>query len=169
MAPSGVPILRPPANALPPGIEWQATQSAARARYSPSPSGGLTRSAARDVPLAQSKISAQETTLETIVTSLNRGVSPRSTLLSAGGLCRSTEIGIHNRQRANALAGCGEDRVCHRGGDGRNGRLARPAPDISTARHQMDVDPRRICKAHHAISVEIALHRGAILDGDLSV
>src|SRR4029077_1155183 len=162
------PILRPPANALPPGIEWQATQSAARARYSPSLSGGLTGSAARDVPPAHSKISAQKTTLETIVTSLNPSKC-RSMLLSAGGLCRCIEIGIHNRQRANALAGCGEDRICHRGGDWRNGRLARPAPDISTARHQMDVDPRRICKAHHAISVEIALHRGAILDGDLSV
>src|SRR5882757_602529 len=31
----GVPMRRPPANALPPFAEWQATQSPARARYSP--------------------------------------------------------------------------------------------------------------------------------------
>src|SRR5258705_11101680 len=121
MAPSGVPILRPPANALPLGIEWQATQSAARAKYSPSPSGGLTGSAARDVPPAQSKTSAQKPTLETIVTSLK--------------LSRSAEIGIHDRQRANALAGCGEDRIRHGRGDGRDTRLASAAPDISTARY----------------------------------
>src|SRR6266403_709892 len=169
MAPSSVPILRPPANALPPGIEWQATQSAARARYSPSLSGGLTGPAARDIPPVQSKISAQKTPLNRMSASLKRRVSVRSTLLSAGRLRRSTEIGIRNRQRANALAGCGEDRICHRGGDWRDGRLARTAPDVSTARHQMDVDPRRIRKAHHAISVEIALHSGAILDRDLSV
>src|SRR5882724_2421961 len=169
MAPSGVPILRPPANALPPGIEWQAMQSAARARYSPSLSKGLTGPAARDVPPAHGKISAQKTTLERIVTSLNSRASAAPRFLSAGGLCRSTEIGIHNRQRANALASCGEDCICHRGGDWRDGRLARAAPDVSTARHQMDLDPRSIRKTHHAISVEIALHRGAILDRDLSV
>src|SRR5258706_16108112 len=81
MAPSGVPILRPPANALPPGIEWQATQSAARAKYSPPPSGGLTLSAARDVPPAQSKISPQKIALETIFTSQPLSKC-RSTLLS---------------------------------------------------------------------------------------
>jgi len=71
MAPSGVPILRPPANALPPGIEWHATQSAARAKYSGSLSGGLALSAARDISPAHSKISPQTTALETIVTPLN--------------------------------------------------------------------------------------------------
>src|SRR5271163_1928671 len=35
MAPSGVPIFSPPAKALPSGAEWQATQSPARAKYSP--------------------------------------------------------------------------------------------------------------------------------------
>src|SRR5580700_9738101 len=100
MAPSGVPILRPPANALPPGIEWQATQSAARAKYSPSLIGGLKGSAARDVPPTQSEISAQKTTLETIVTSLDPrvGAAPRFGPLAV--LCRRAEIGIHNRQHA---------------------------------------------------------------------
>jgi hypothetical protein len=32
----GDPMRKPPANALPPRTEWQATQSPARARYSPS-------------------------------------------------------------------------------------------------------------------------------------
>src|ERR1700722_16316107 len=35
MLPPGLPIWSPPANALPPGTEWQATQSPARATYSP--------------------------------------------------------------------------------------------------------------------------------------
>src|SRR5580698_9713522 len=51
MAPSGVPILRPPANALSPGIEWQATQSAARATYSSPLCEGPTLPAARKVLL----------------------------------------------------------------------------------------------------------------------
>jgi alkanesulfonate monooxygenase SsuD/methylene tetrahydromethanopterin reductase-like flavin-dependent oxidoreductase (luciferase family) len=33
--PNGVGIARPPANSWPPGVVWQATQSPARARYSP--------------------------------------------------------------------------------------------------------------------------------------
>src|ERR1700690_608495 len=167
MGPSGVPILRPPANALSPGIEWQATQSPARARYSESMSAGLALSPARDVPPVHSRISPQITALETIVRCLNPRAIPaprfcppaHSVHRAAPGtdcerfaLCRYTEISIHNWQRANALAGCGEDCIGHRSGDWRDGRLARAAPDLSTARHQMDVDPRRICKQHHAIS-----------------
>src|ERR1700728_861511 len=68
MAPSGEPILRPPANALPPGTEWQATQSPARAKYSPGLLGGLTFSSARDVPTENSKSSPQKTILEIVVT-----------------------------------------------------------------------------------------------------
>src|SRR6516162_3601911 len=35
IVPKGVAIARPPANRAPPGFVWQATQSPARARYSP--------------------------------------------------------------------------------------------------------------------------------------
>src|SRR5678815_1145421 len=35
MRPNGIVMTRPPANCLPPGSVWQATQSPARARYSP--------------------------------------------------------------------------------------------------------------------------------------
>src|SRR5579862_8868171 len=79
------------------------------------------------------------------------------------------QIGIRNRQRANALAGGGKDRIGDRRGDGRDGGLARATPYRSTARHQMHVDLGRIRQAHHPISIEIALHGRAILDGDLSV
>src|ERR1700735_1834327 len=68
MAPSGEPILRPPANALPPGTEWQGTQSPAPAQHSPGVLGGLTFSSARDVPTENSKSSPQKTILEIVVT-----------------------------------------------------------------------------------------------------
>src|SRR5215472_10423879 len=89
MAPSGVPILRPPANALPPGTEWQATQSPARATYSP--------------------------------------------LLSAAA-------SAHSASASGAAAW-----------------------------HDVDVDLRRLGEAHHAVGVEIALLRHAVLDGDFSI
>src|SRR6202011_1952471 len=47
--------------------------------------------------------------------------------------------------------------------------LARAAPDLAAARHQMHVDLRRLRQPHHAVGVEVALHRDAVLDGDLAV
>ena len=78
MAPIGVPILRPPAKALPPGTEWQATQSPARARYSPRLTGGLTLVGARDAQPANSTSSPQKIVLETIVRSslVERALAP---------------------------------------------------------------------------------------------
>src|ERR1700722_1309094 len=165
MAPRGVPILRPPANPLPPGIEWQATQSAARAKYSSPLLGELTLPRSRRVDLCPDARTRQAT----IPPAHSNVTPPKRTALERIALCRSAEIGIHNRQHTNALARCGEDRIRHGGGDGRDARLARAAPDFSAARYQMHIDPRRFCKTHHAIRVEIALHRGAILDRDLAV
>src|ERR1700722_13825567 len=197
MAPRGVPILRPPANPLPPGTEWQATQSAVRAKYSSPSSGRLALPGSRrldlgpdartrqaNTPPAHSTITPLRTTArETTFTSQLPGrcrsmflferpapLGPRRDANCGRiSLCRSTEICIHNWQRSNALARRGEDRIGHCRGEGRNGRLARAAPDISAAGHQMHVDPRRLRKAHHTKSIEIALQRRTILDRDLAV
>src|SRR5579863_771063 len=83
MLPSGEPIFRPPANALPPGAEWQETQSAARARYSPGLAGGLVFSSARAAALpANSNSSPQRTVFEIVVTSRasSAGVTPVTSL-----------------------------------------------------------------------------------------
>src|SRR5215467_480269 len=68
MAPSGEPIFSPPAKALPPGTEWQDTQSPARARYSPGLAERPALSSARDVEAAKSKSRPQKTPLEIVVT-----------------------------------------------------------------------------------------------------
>src|ERR1700733_8654216 len=168
MAPTGVPILRPPANPLPPGIEWQATQSATRAEYSSPLRGELRFPGSRRLDLCPDARTRQAN----IPPAHSKVTPPKRTPLEAAeriALCRSAKVGIHNRQCTNALARCGEDGIRHRGGDGRDGRLSGAAPDISAARYQMHVDPRRLRKTHHAISVEIALYRGAVLDRDLAV
>src|ERR1700733_12180635 len=121
MAPSGVPILRPPAHGLPPGIEWQATQSAARATYSSLPREGPAFPTPRkalscvadstkvaNIPPAHSRISPNIRTALGTLTSLSH--------CARIGLHQSTEIGVHDRQRTDALARSGEDRIRHRGG-----------------------------------------------------
>src|SRR6185437_7118748 len=172
MAPSGVPILRPPAKALPPGTEWQATQSPARARYSPWLLGAETLSSARAAAPAISNANAPKSAFETMVTALvspagvvrffksgNRvagspescgcrsgracfnlsgrlvdgragGLAPLRAqgLLGQPGLDRAAQVDIADRQRPDALARGGEDGVCHRRGDRRDGRLAGAAP-----------------------------------------
>src|SRR5579863_1142630 len=168
MAPTGVPILRPPANPLPPGIEWQATQSATRAKYSSRLPGEPALPGSRRVDLCPDTRTRQAN----IPPAHSKVTPPKRTALEATeriALCRSAKIGIHNRQRTNALARCGEDGIRHCGGDGRDGGLSGAAPDISPARYQVHIDPRRLRKTHHAISVEIALYRGAVLDRDLAV
>jgi hypothetical protein len=57
------------------------------------------------------------------------------------------------------LACRGEDCVCHRGGDRRGGRLARATPDLAAAWDEMDIDLRRLGQTHHAVGIEISLHR----------
>src|SRR5208282_4054982 len=151
MAPSGVPILRPPANALPPGTEWQATQSPARATYSPLLS-------AVAAPCACASGAAPST---------NRATARRFTRRKSGRARR--QVVIHDRQAADALAGDGEDRVRHRGHDWRRRGFADAAPGGAAARHDVDVDLRRLGEAHHAVGVEIALLRHAVLHGDLSI
>src|SRR6185437_1710479 len=98
MLPSGEPILRPPANALPPGAEWQDTQSAARARYSPGLLGGLVFSSARAVaaPAANSASSPQSIVLEIVVTSRASpaGITP---VTSANGRRRSRRPELRTR------------------------------------------------------------------------
>src|SRR5271169_5447940 len=96
MAPSGLPIFRPPAKALPPGAEWQATQSPARARYSPEFFAGAA-SSARAVTAPSERNSAQRIVLETVVTSsrLPEQALPRRSLIdrmriwSAAGMGRT--------------------------------------------------------------------------------
>src|SRR5208282_1203891 len=85
-------------------------------------------------------------------------------------LCgRSSQIVIADWQRTKALASGGKDRVRHRSGNRRHSRLAGAAPDLTAARHQMNVDLWRLRKTYHAIGVEIALHRSAVFDRDLTV
>src|SRR5579863_2462296 len=110
MAPSGVPILRPPANALPPGGEWQETQSPARARYSPRLAGGLTFSSARDVAPAKSKISPQKTILETVVTSLRLLSSSRRPRFLSVGARRPSRPFLARLSNASAMPPIHSDR-----------------------------------------------------------
>src|SRR5271168_146516 len=151
MAPSGVPILRPPANALPPGTEWQATQSPARATYSPLLSAAVS-------PRACASGAAPSTNRATA----RRLIRPKS------GRARR-QVVIHDRQAADALAGDCEDRVRHRGHDRRRRGFADAPPGGAAARHDVDVDLWRLGEAHHAVGVEITLLRHAVLHGDLSI
>src|ERR1700722_15129727 len=105
MAPRGVPILRPPANPLPPGIEWQATQSAALAKYSSPIPEELSLPGSRRVDLCPDI----RTTHISIPPAHSKVAPHKRTALET--LCCATEIGIHNRQRTNAFARCGEDRI----------------------------------------------------------
>src|SRR6516165_9037493 len=152
MAPSGVPILRPPANALPPGTEWQATQSPARATYS---------------PLLSAAAAAHCACASGAAPSTNR-VTARCFTRRKSGRARR-QVVIHDRQATDALAGDGEDRVRHGGHDRRRRGFADAAPGGAAAWHDVDVDLRRLGEAHHAVGVEIALLRQAVLHGDLSI
>src|ERR1700745_3879400 len=93
--------------------------------------------------------------------------------LARRGARRSSRLGgqivVDARERANALAGRGEDRVRHRTCDRWRSGLARAAPELAAARNEMDIDLRRLGQAHHPIGVEVALHRSAVLKRDLAV
>src|SRR3546814_617237 len=75
-----------------------------------------------------------------------------------------------DRQIAHALAGCREDGVAQRGGDGRHWWLAHAAWGHSmVVVHQMRADrARRGCMAHHFIVMEIALLDSAFFEADFS-
>src|SRR5271155_475352 len=182
MAPNGVPILRPPANALPPGTEWQATQSPARAKYSPLLSGAaapcacanaaapstnramarrfMPRKAGGDAltwnpPPSSSgaKSGSQARRRDGSGLPLARGdagISPSSD--AASGRARR-QVVIHDRQAADAFAGDGEDRVRDRRHDRRRRGFADAAPGRTAARHDVDIDLRRLGEAHHAVAV----------------
>src|SRR5271167_2955454 len=81
---------------------------------------------------------------------------------------RVRQIVVDDRQRTNPFAGGGKYRVRHRGSDWRSCRLARAAPDLAAARHQVHVDLWRLRQPYHPIGIKISLHRNAVLDRDLS-
>ena len=128
----GVPMGRPPANALPPRTEWQEMQSPARARYSPRslPAvGGLLRAFACRACAENEKRSRQEHFIRFMKFALvdvcyaaasdtacrRQPAGPRrpaATAVDAPCSDRSVgQISVHDRQRANALACRGEDRI----------------------------------------------------------
>ena len=81
---------------------------------------------------------------------------------------RVSQIMVLQRQRADALAGCREDRITQRRRDDRNRGLADPAPGRrrwarSRSRSSASGQPQ------HRIVVEIRLLDAAVLDGDLAV
>src|SRR4051794_32449667 len=72
----------------------------------------------------------------------------RSSLDLSGPL----QIVVHQRHRADALAGGGEDRVEHGGGRNRNRRLADAAPEIA-GRHDDGLYPGHLVDAHDVVGV----------------
>src|SRR5579871_2421387 len=78
------------------------------------------------------------------------------------------QIMIHDRQRADALAGRGEDRIRYGSADRWRRRFACAAPNLATARYQMDVDLRCLRQTHHAVGIEVAFHRRTVADRDFA-
>src|SRR6266568_8134488 len=75
---------------------------------------------------------------------------------------------ILQRERADALAGRGEDRV-ENGGRGHEDRwLAHTAPE-SAGRHDNRLDLRHLADAHRVVAVEVCLLYAAIFDRALLV
>src|SRR6266511_2329094 len=69
---------------------------------------------------------------------------------------------VRERQRADALAGRGEDRVAQRRGERRERRLAQPAPEPA-ARNEDRLDVlRHLGEAHDAVVVEVGLLDAAL-------
>src|ERR1700691_2399000 len=84
------------------------------------------------------------------------------------GLCLQL---LPDRQRTDALAGSGEDRVYQRWSKGRQTGLADTTGRlVSLRRHDVDVgDQRRFIDTHDRETVEIALLHPAVLEADLAV
>src|ERR1700691_5594201 len=74
---------------------------------------------------------------------------------------------VLDRQRTDALAGGGEDRVAQSRRKRRYRRLTDAAPEIA-ARHNHGLDPWRVGHAQHLVVVEVRLLDAAVLDGDLA-
>src|SRR5204862_6841414 len=72
------------------------------------------------------------------------------------------------RQRAQPLAGGGEDGVRHRGLDHGRAGLADAAPFLADRGREVDFGLGRILEAHDWIGVEVALDHAAVLDRDLA-
>src|SRR5512136_2226682 len=71
---------------------------------------------------------------------------------------------VLQRQRADALAGRGEDRVADRRRNRGLAGLADPAPEAS-ARREHHLDLGHLAQAHHAIIVEVRLLHASLADG----
>src|SRR6266568_4079296 len=75
---------------------------------------------------------------------------------------------VRERQRADALAGRGEDRVAQRRGERRERRLAHPAPEPAARdEHRLDT-LRHLGHSHDAVVVEVGLLDAALAQGDLA-
>src|SRR5262245_16596749 len=73
-----------------------------------------------------------------------------------------------DRHLAQALAGCGKDRVGNRWDDGRSPSLAHSARRLG-ALHDVDVDRRGLVHAQDLVGVEVALLDAAALERDLAM
>src|SRR5207247_847566 len=75
---------------------------------------------------------------------------------------------LPDRQSPNPLAGQREDRVAHRGRDGRRAGLADAALRVG-ARHDVHLDRRHAVHPQHRVVVKVALLHPAAVDRDLAV
>src|SRR5262245_43534243 len=88
-----------------------------------------------------------------------RGVLRSGRLLQHGGV---------ERQLAQALAGCREDRVGNRGNDSRGSGFAHPARRLG-ALEDVNLDGGRLVHAQHLVGIEVGLLDTAVFQRDLAV
>src|SRR5438105_883181 len=79
------------------------------------------------------------------------------------GLRCPAQILPADRQRAQALAGGGKDRVGHRGLDHSRARLADTTPSLAGCGGDVNFRLRCVFVAYHRVGVEVALLDAAVL------
>src|SRR5690348_1388575 len=97
-------------------------------------------------------------------TANHAAAAPGSSLCT---VLRESEPVVLERQRADALAGRGKDRVAHGGRDRGLAGLADAAPETA-ARREHRLDLRHLAQAHHPVVVEVRLLDASVADGDLT-
>src|ERR1700737_3657060 len=93
---------------------------------------------------------------------------PVDRIVAAPDHSRLAQIVVLQRQRADALASGGKNRIAKRRRDDRRRRLAAAASEAA-ARHHDDFDLRHLGETQHWEVVEVRLLPAPILDGDLAV
>src|SRR5262245_28057849 len=78
------------------------------------------------------------------------------------------DVVVLERDRANALAGGGKERIEHGGRGDEDRRLAHTTPEPAR-RHDDRLNLRHLADPHHVVVVEVGLLDAAILDGALAV